>query len=252
MLTTEFPPGSPCWVDLGSLDLETTTEFYGGLFGWRFQPVMEGYGFWQSGGKTVAAAGSVLEEGSGPAWMIYFHAPDCDATAETVQREGGTVRARPFDIEGQGRMAQLTDPAGAEFAAWQPGGTRGLDLVTEPGSLAWAELHVPDPDGVRGFYQSVFGWRIEDMDMGDLAYPVVSPEGGGADSAMAGLMPLEPGGRAHWLPYFEVPDCDTTAARCQTSGGSVHGPVDEVPGVGRMAFLSDPHGARFAVITSSP
>ncbi|GAA4514223.1 MULTISPECIES: VOC family protein [Nonomuraea] len=251
MLTTEFLPGSPCWVDVGSPDIEATAGFYSDLFGWRFQPAMEGYGFWQADGKTVAAAGSVMEEGAAASWMVYFQTPDCDATAKAVELAGGLVRAQPFDIEGQGRMAQFTDPAGAEFAAWQPGGTRGLDVVTDPGSFAWAELFVPDTDGIRGFYRSVFGWRFDDVDMGDLTYPVVSPAEGGADSSMAGLVGLPPGDRAHWVPFFEVPDCDGVVARCQELGGTVRTPVDDVPGVGRIAYLSDPHGARFAVITST-
>ncbi|MFD2350899.1 VOC family protein [Nonomuraea ferruginea] len=118
MLTTEFLPGSPCWVDVGSPDIEATASFYSDLFGWRFQPAMEGYGFWQADGKTVAAAGSVMEEGAAASWMVYFQTPDCDATAKAVELAGGLVRAQPFDIEGQGRMAQFTDPAG--------GGVRGL------------------------------------------------------------------------------------------------------------------------------
>ncbi|MGI5272583.1 VOC family protein [Nonomuraea sp. CA-218870] len=251
MLTTQFLPGSPCWVDLGSSDLEASASFYSGLFGWRFEPAMEGYGLWQIGGDTVAAVGTVMEEGAGPTWMIYFQTLDCDETVKAVELAGGTVRSRPFDIEGQGRMAQLTDPAGAEFALWQPGGTHGLDLVNAPGSLAWAELYTPDLDDARAFYRSVFGWRFTDMDMGDFTYPVAYPADGDAELSMAGLARLKSGGPAHWGPYFEVPDCDTVVAMCQELGGTARGPVETVQGVGRMAFLSDPHGARFAVITST-
>lgn len=250
MLTTHFPPGSPCWIDLGSPDLEATAAFYGDLFAWRFQPVMDGYGFWQVDGKTVAAAGVLMDEGPNPGWIVYFHAPDCDATAKAVEAEGGTVRAQPCDIEGHGRMAQFTDPAGAEFAAWQPGGTHGLDLVNDPGSLGWVELHTPDPEAARGFYGSVFGWEFEDMDMDGRPYPVASPAGGGQDATMAGLWRLEPGAEPRWVPYFEVPDCDATVARCRELGGAVQGSVQDIPEVGRAAFLSDPHGAGFAVITS--
>jgi predicted enzyme related to lactoylglutathione lyase len=36
------------------------------------------------------------------------------------------------------------------------------------------------------------------------------------------------------------------------SGGKVTMPATTMEGVGRMAQLTDPHGARFAIITSAP
>ncbi|MEU7241323.1 VOC family protein [Streptomyces sparsogenes] len=50
------------------------------------------------------------------AWTPYFHTPDADATAALVTEAGGTVRAAPFDVFDEGRMAQFTDPGGARFA----------------------------------------------------------------------------------------------------------------------------------------
>ena len=31
----DYAPGTPCWVDVTSPDLDRTTDFYGGLFGWQ-------------------------------------------------------------------------------------------------------------------------------------------------------------------------------------------------------------------------
>ncbi|MEV0385366.1 VOC family protein [Nonomuraea sp. NPDC050643] len=254
MLTTHYLPGSPCWLDLGSPDLEASTAFYTGLFGWRsvsLGPDHGDYRFCQVGGRTVAGISRETAFRPVPAWLTYFQAPDADVIAKSIEQAGGTVLAAPADIQGQGRMAVFADPAGAPFAVWQPGATKGLGLVTEPGSLGWVELHVPDPDAVRDFYRPVFGWRFEDLKMGDTSYPVVSPAGGGEASAMAGIARLEGGQAAHWLPYFEVPDCDATAVRAQELGGTVEAPAMTAEGAGRMAFLADPFGARFAIITSS-
>ncbi|WP_336214301.1 VOC family protein [Nonomuraea sp. LPB2021202275-12-8] len=253
MLTTQFLPGTPCWIDLGSHDLEASARFYTGVFDWRFESMAPDYGLFKADGKTVAAIGSSTDEGAKPAWMLYFQSPDCDATTKAVELAGGTVRVQPMEIEGQGRLAQFTDPAGAEFAVWQPGGNAGLDLVTAPRSLAWAELYVPDPAAVREFYQSVFGWRIQDVPMGDdFVYPVVSPaEGDQEETSMAGLAELQPGDHPHWLSFFEVSDCDAAVAKSQQLGGTALAPPMDIEDVGRLAFVNDPHGARFAVITSS-
>nr|BFE80717.1 hypothetical protein GCM10020093_033180 [Planobispora longispora] len=196
MLTTQYVSGAPNWIDLGSPDVEASASFYRGVFGWDFQsggPEAGGYGFFQKNGQTVAALGPLTEEGSDSSWIVYFHTPDADATAKAVEQAGGTVRAAPFDVFEHGRMAQFTDPAGARFAVWQSYSMKGLDLVTEPGSLGWVELYVPAPDAVRPFYTSVFGWRIEDKPFGDgNHYTMVSPaEGKGDDASMAGIVPLQ-------------------------------------------------------------
>ncbi|MET7331516.1 VOC family protein [Nonomuraea sp. NPDC005650] len=254
MLTTDYLPGAPCWIEVHTPDAEAADAFYTGLFGWQsgtLGPEFMDYRFCQVDGKTVAGISQVTGDEWRPAWVTYFQVPDCDVIAKTIEQAGGTVLFPPSDVEGQGRMAIFADPAGAVFAAWQPGRTKGLDLVTEPGSLGWVELYTPDPAAIRAFYQAVFGWRIEDMPMGDLSYPVISPAEGGETSAIAGIVQLQPGDTPHWLPYFEVPDCDATAAVAQRLGGTLEAPATDVEGVGRMAFLIDPHGARFAAITST-
>ncbi|MEV7012622.1 VOC family protein [Streptosporangium sp. NPDC051022] len=253
MLTTDYVPGAPNWIDLGTPDIEASVAFYGSLFGWSFQsagPQAGGYGFLQVDGKTVAAVGPLLDEGATSAWTLYFQTDDADTTAKAVEQAGGTVRFAPDDVFTNGRMAGFTDPGGAEFAVWQPGTTKGLDLVTAPGSLAWTELYVPAPDAVRPFYQAVFDWKIEGMPFGEMTY-IVASTSTGASPDLGGFMPLQEGDRPHWLPYFEVPDCDTTVALAGELGGTVVVPATDIPGVGRFAIFADPNGARFAAITST-
>lgn len=254
MLTTNYLPGTPVWVDLGSPDVPATIAFYTTLFGWSHESMSAdpgGYGVFRHEGKTVAGVGPLTEQGAGPAWTLYFCSADADATTKAVEQAGGTVRMPPSDIDAEGRMAHFTDPGGAEFAIWQPGRLKGLDLVTETGSLCWTELYVADPAAARAFYRSVFDWKVEEMPMGDMTYTVVGPSEGDADSGMGGILPLGSGGKAQWLPYFEVSDCDTTVARTRQLGGKVLAPPDSMEGVGRFATLTDPHGTPFAVITSS-
>ncbi|MEU1732012.1 VOC family protein [Streptosporangium sp. NPDC020145] len=252
MITTDHVPGAPGWIDLGSPDVAASAAFYGSLFGWSFQaagPEAGDYGFLQLDGRTVAAVGP-LDVGATSAWTLYFGTDDADATAKAVEQAGGTVRFGPHDVFGEGRMAGFTDPEGAEFAVWQPIATTGFDLATVPGSLTWTELYVPNPDAARSFYQAVFGWRAQETPFGDMTYVVVSPaEGENADQG--GLMPLQEGGRPHWLPYFEVASCEATVALAEQLGGAVHVPASDVPGVGCFAVLADHHGALFAVITST-
>ncbi|GAA0407508.1 VOC family protein [Microbispora corallina] len=252
MLTTQYVTGAPNWIDLGTPDTEAAVAFYTRLLGWEYQsagPDSGGYGFFHVGGKTVAAVGPLMDEGASSAWVLYFQTPDADATAKAVREAGGVVRFEPFDVFTNGRMGGFTDPGGAEFAVWQPGETKGLDAVRVPGSLAWTELYVPDPSAVRPFYQAVFDWRVEETPFGDATYIVLSTAEG-QEPDFGGVMPLQPGDRPHWLVYFEVADSDAAVEIARELGGEVIVPPMSVEGVGRFAILTDPFGARFAVITS--
>lgn len=261
MLSTRYVPGAPNWIDLGSPDIDASVAFYGGLFGWTFQPLgpeAGGYGYLQLDGRTVAAVGPQMEQGASPAWTVYYQTPDADLTAKTVEQAGGTVRFGPMDVFTAGRMAGFTDPSGARFAVWQPGETKGLDLVTDPGSLCWVELHTTDAAAARGFYQAVLAWDAQDIPLpGGLTYAVVSTTGGGQEAGIGGIMQLggeslAPGVGSHWLPYFEVTDVDAVVAKAGASGGTVQMPAVDMEGVGRMAALADPSGALFSVIKSQP
>jgi uncharacterized protein len=258
MLSTNFRPGAPNWVDLGTSDTAAAAAFYGALFGWEFRsagPDAGGYGMFTKDGKTVAAAGPLAQPGAAPSWTLYFYAPDADATADAVRTAGGTVRTEPMDIGPQGRMAQFSDPAGAEFAVWQPGRITGLEAVNDAGTLCWTELHTTDVAAAAGFYASVFGWASEDAPMGDFSYTVLRPADGDGSSGHGGIMPIGPamagGAAAQWWPYFEVADCDATLTEAVTRGGTVIVAIQHIPGVGQFAMLADPAGAPFAIITSS-
>ncbi|NUT98187.1 MAG: VOC family protein [Saccharothrix sp.] len=252
MLTTNPAPGTPNWLDIGSPDPDRTAAFYSGVFGWDARSFGPGdYTLFLHEGKAVGAVGA-LDEGASSAWTIYFHSPDVSSTAQAARDAGGHVRLEPIDVPGGGRLVQLTDPGGAEFAAFQPGENAGLELVTEPGSLAWTELHSPEPDTARAFYRAVLGWDATDMPMAGGHYTVFTPAGGDENSSFGGVAPLQEGHSPHWLPYIEVADTDRTVEQSNSRGGKVVMPPTDYEGVGRMAWLADPFGARFAVITSSP
>lgn len=268
MLTTNYIPGSPCWLDLGSPDVSGTVDFHRAVFGWDYQPVDSEatgdggteYGFFKLHGRTVAAVGTLTEPDARPAWMIYYAVPDADATEQAVRQAGGTVRVAPTDVDGEARIAQFSDPQGGQFAVMQPGKTAGLEAVNEAGALVWTELYTTDVPGARAFYGSVFGWQTDPMTMpgGDGAYTLVRPDGADEELTQGGMMQLAPSdlsltyGRPYWHPVFAVADCDATVTRFRENGGQVlMGPMD-AEGVGRLAVCLDPSGADCVVLTPSP
>lgn len=258
MLSTDFVPGIPNWIDLGAPDVDAAAAFYGRGFGWDFEsagPQAGGYGFFKVDGRTVAAVGPLQGEGASPSWNVYFHTPDADGLTKLVEQAGGTVRMQPMDIFDSGRTAAFTDPTGAEFAVWQGRDLGGLGVVNEPNTLSWVELYTTDSAAATAFYRSVFRWQAVDFPMGEgMNYTVVSPEGAtGENTGHGGIMQLQQenldaGNTSEWHPYFEVTDPDATFAVLSEAGATAMVPPTTAPGVGRFAMLADPFGAPFAII----
>lgn len=265
MITTDFAPGSPCWLDLGAPDVPAAAAFYGAVLGWDYEPMsgggedMEG-GMFRKDGKIVGGLGKLTEKGARSAWMIYYSVADADATTEAVERAGGTVRVTPTDLDEWGRMAQYSDPLGGQFAVWQPGTNKGVDLVDAPGALSWTELYTSDAAAAREFYGSVFGWQYADMEMpgGGGTYTLITPAGLPQERMQGGLMELPrehlalTGGRPYWHPVFDVVDCDAAIAKVTENGGSLQMGPDDAEDVGRLAVCLDPSNADFVVLTPTP
>jgi predicted enzyme related to lactoylglutathione lyase len=261
VITTDFVPGSPCWLDLGAPDVRGAAAFYGAVLGWDYEPMGEGEdmegGMFRKDGKTVAGLGRLTEEGARSAWMIYYRVTDADATTQAVERAGGTVRVAPTGLGDWGRMAQYSDPLGGQFAVWQPGKDMGLELVGRPGSLSWTELYTSDAAAAKEFYGGVLGWQFSDMELpgGAGTYSLITPAGLSEERTQGGVMGLRTedlalaNGRPYWHPVFDVVDCDAAVARVTESGGSVQMGPEDAEGVGRMAVCLDPSNADFVVLT---
>ncbi|WP_460105611.1 VOC family protein [Streptomyces sp. YKOK-J1] len=258
MLTTRFVNGAPNWVDVGTPDLDGALSFYGGLFGWEFEsagPDTGGYGFFRLGGRTVAGGMRTGPEQGPPAWTVYFRSEDARATAATAEQTHGGVLFQPRDVMGQGHMAVLTDQARVPFGIWQPGRIKGVDVASEPGALCWVELYTADIAAAAAFYHKVLGLETSGVPFPGGTYTCLNPGGAGEDAMFGGMVPLadapdEAEAGPYWLPYFEVEDTDAVVEEARRLGGTVRMPATTLEGVGRMAKLADPYGARFAVIRS--
>ncbi|MET7550635.1 VOC family protein [Streptomyces sp. NPDC005078] len=261
MLTTDFVTGSPNWLDLGTPDLDGATAFYRGLFGWEFVPggpETGGYGMFMLDGKSVAGAMTVPPEQAKSSWSVYFQTPDVDATAKSVEQARGAVPFPPMDILDFGRMGGFTDRGGAYFGTWQPKKVPGLGAVGVARTLCWAELYTPDVPAAAAFYRTVFGWDTAQTPFpgGGGSYTVIRTAGGGEEAGFGGLVPVNTVPTQavlgpHWLPYFEVDDCDAAVADVERLGGELTLEPMDMHGVGKLANVADPYGAHFAVIKSA-
>jgi predicted enzyme related to lactoylglutathione lyase len=251
---TAYEPGTPSWVDVSVPDVPKAAAFYSSLFGWELQgggPESGGYGMLTLGGKNVAGIGPIQMEGQPSAWTTYVSIDNVDAAVERIKAAGGNVFVPPMDVMDAGRMAVAADPTGAVFGLWQPKLMIGADVVNDEGAFCWNELMTRDTKAAADFYEQVFGWKADSEAFGDTTYTQFKLN----DSGIAGMMPMGDNFPAevpaNWLVYFTVADCDQAVATAQQAGGGVAMAAMDIS-IGRIAVLTDPNGAVFAVIALKP
>jgi len=254
---TGYPPGTFCWVDLGTTDLAGAKTFYGQLFGWTFEdqpagPDME-YAIVKLRGKDVAAAyqmnKEMMETGIPTHWLSYVSTEDADATAKKAEDLLGNIIQPAFDVHSVGRVAVLQDNVGAVFAVFQPGGHQGAQVVNEHGALCWNELGTTAAKKSSEFYTKLFGWTANTQQMGNMNY--TSFMNGARPAAGMYVLTAEmlsQGIPPNWLVYFAVDDADAAADKIKSLGGEIVTPLTDIPEVGRFAVAEDPQGGHFAFI----
>ena len=255
-----LPPGSFCWPELATSDQKAGAAFYAKLFGWAIndQPMGPGavYTMFQLRGRDVAAASSLRPEekqhGVPPHWNAYISVANADAAARRAQELGGKILAPAFDVMDAGRMAVVQDPTGAVFQVWQAGRHIGTRIQNENGALCWTELYTRDTKAAEKFYTQLFGWAAK-TDSGNT--PPNNPpytEFHLAGKGVGGMIPIQPEWGpmpANWAPYFQVENCDASAAKAASLGANVGKKPTDIPNVGRFAMIADPQDAMFAIFT---
>ncbi len=245
---SQWPAGTPCWVDLAVPDVKAATEFYGSVIGWSFVDSGEEYGHYhiaQTSGKAAAAIGPIMQEGQPSAWTVYLASDDADATAKLVTDNGGTVLVPPMDIPGNGRMLVALDAAGGAFGVWQALGMNGMEIFNEPGTMVWEDARLSDPVAGKQFYTAVFGFTYGPVEGAPEDYETFSVDGE-IRGGVGGMMGAPEGTPSHWLPYFSVADVDAAASAAEGGGGTVLMAPVSTP-FGRMSIVTDPFGAVFSL-----
>ncbi len=119
------------------------------------------------------------------------------------------------------------------------------------GTLCWVDLNTPDPERARKFYSELFGWKITDDTDDNPPSGYLHIQNG--EDFIGGIPPLRPNNPrtpAHWLAYFQVTNCDNTAAQAKKLGAKFYLEPMTMENVGRFAIIADPQGATFAIFQS--
>jgi uncharacterized protein len=244
-------PGVFTWLELRTNDVAKTARILGEVVGWNISsmpmPPEAGGAYTLASTKSGAVAGIVpLAKGQQPHAIAYVSVDDVDAALQRVVKAGGKALGAAFDVPTIGRMAEVSDPDGAAFFLFKSE-NGDPELAPANGNVLWNELWATNEKKSLAFLTSVIGYAVEAMDMGGTTYHVLKTKAGAqASGVMKSPVAEMP---AHFLQYLHVDDVEAACARAKKHGCAIDGDVQDVPGIGRFAFVRTDEGLRFAVMT---
>ena len=116
------------WFEVAGRDLDTLTEFYADVLGWKIDVADKGtpnaYGMVDTGSTDGIPGGVFAPPAEAGEWVtFYVQVDDLEATLERAERKGAKVTMPPTPIPTGARIAQVDDPEGHRIV-----------LITAPGA----------------------------------------------------------------------------------------------------------------------
>ena len=252
-------PGTFCFIEAGSVDIESSSRFYEELFGWevdgRLLPDGNRYTRFLMRGGPVAGMYEVGADQDVMAipsqWLSYVSVEDAVATLKRAIGLGATLLGDVVEVPGVVTVAEFVDPAGAICGLWQPGTHIGASYIGEPGTLTWNDLLTPDPTEAAPFYCEVFEWTFETEELPSGTYHFFSS--GNSHRAGVTRISREMGEDSpSWRAHIGVSDLDHAQSKIVDLGGLAEGEASRVPGLGRRVAVKDPIGLNFMLTETAP
>ena len=117
----------------------------------------------------------------------------------------------------------------------------------------WHELNTWDPETAIDFYGQTLGWEFHDTDLPDGSHYWIASKDGKPVGGIFGLTdPDYSGIPAHWMTYMTVDDISQAERATAVAGGEITRPSTKIPGVGKLAVVTDASGALIGLIQPDP
>ena len=117
-------------------------------------------------------------------------------------------------------------------------------MTGEHGTFYWNELMTRNVERAKKFYAETIGWSFDAMPMPDgNTYWLAKIDG----EPVAGIFDISGPEYGQvpesWMAYLAVDDVDARVQKAVKAGAKLMKPAFDVPGVGRIAILTEPGGA---------
>jgi uncharacterized protein len=108
-------------LELNTPDLAKAKDFYGKLFGWKFEDMNMGAGATYSTFKPDnGPGGGMMSLADAPkTWLAYVGVDEIRAATDKAKSLGATVVVDAQPVPGHGIFSVIQDPTGVAIAIWQ-------------------------------------------------------------------------------------------------------------------------------------
>lgn len=244
--------GSPCWLELVTEHPDTAMEFYQRVMGWEYEQRKdsEGQPYYVAllVGEPVGAIRPAAR--SLPDWTVYLATGDLVALVKMSDLLGGHTIDNAHNVPRVGMKAVIEAPAGGEFGAIQLAPDWGFTAGV-PNSLVWAEFITHLAPQADQYFGELFGFTGRQMGDGVADDYMVWYAGDDSVIGRARMMPGTPMNvPARWIAHFRTPldrHFEEALVLAHDAGARLRFPAYSSE-LGRVAMMSDPTGARFALI----
>ena len=118
-MTPTIGNGKVCYLEIPAADVETSSSFYAGVFGWQSRRRGDGALAFDDGVGEVSGSwvtGRPASTGAG--LLVYVMVDDVAATVELVKAKGGEI-VQEVGVDAPEITARFRDPAGNLIGLYQ-------------------------------------------------------------------------------------------------------------------------------------
>ncbi len=121
--------------------------------------------------------------------------------------------------------------------------------MTMPLRTWWHELNTWEPEIALAFYGRTLGWQFDPSPLPDGGtYWIAKKDNRPVGGVFELTEPEYSGIPSHWMTYMAVSDISRAEADTSKAGGEVMRSAARVPGVGKLAVVTDSTGALIGLI----
>lgn len=116
---TDFANGKICYVEIPTLDVARSADFYGKVFGWKSRMRGDGSMAFDDTVGQVSGSWRTGRPASGtPGLLVYIMVDDAVATCAAITEHGGTI-VQPIGVDAPEITARFADPFGNVLGVYQ-------------------------------------------------------------------------------------------------------------------------------------
>ncbi len=116
------------------------------------------------------------------------------------------------------------------------------------GTLIHFDISADDVERAKGFYEQLFGWKIEKVPAGPIEYYLITTHTATGEQGISGGIAKREKAHQKITNFIQVNAIDESMIRIRELGGEIIEPKAVIPGIGWIAGCKDTEGNIFGIM----